>query len=203
MFRCPQSLAVSIAGPFSSTKTRPGRAWSLLHSWASIVSPGRLPAIAPRRVARAVPLQARISSGSWPFLGLTCSRWENLACWWSSSALAGVKPLSATSMPWGVDLKAPMHSGVVGARVMAQRPGTRAWGQEVVVARRGGEGQQAVLWCGGGRETIQATRCSAARVGGSGEAGTGHTRAGGGNEVSGGNAHMGGRFESRRSLRGW
>ena len=50
--------------------------------------------------------RAVISSGPCP-LGLPNSRCVSLACRWSSSARAGVRPLSATTIPRGAGWNAP------------------------------------------------------------------------------------------------
>lgn len=73
VLRCPHPQAVSIARPFSSMKILPGKTWPLLHSWALIVSPGRLPTTTLRHVVKAFPSRVRISSGPaiwWFYEGL-------------------------------------------------------------------------------------------------------------------------------------
>ena len=73
----------------------------------SIVSLWCSPAAALSLIVRAAPSGSSISPGSWPSLGLAYSLWANLAYLKLSRALAGVRTLSAATIPSGVDRNAP------------------------------------------------------------------------------------------------
>ena len=108
---------------FSRTMIRPGKKRLALHCSRSTVSLDRNPAAARSLVIIADRSLDRIFPGPSPPWGLSSySRWVHLACLWFRRALAGARPLSAATIPWGVDLKAPrVDLSDAGLRVSVER----------------------------------------------------------------------------------